>query len=158
MSVSFFTPGATYHTENCPWCRDGEPCSPWCEGTVEVSDCPEMNLSNSNARVLVNMLGLSGGEDKYGEIWGEIEPAEFPTVLRVIMTALSTEACSSVATETTVDIGATRVTNENGLDTISHGPRIVTMGHDSASWNRRIEQFRELLVFASEHNLSVSWE
>ena len=114
MSVTFHCPDAPRTEEVCEWCArarqdrddqsalDGEwvavdavlsdedwarvTCDPWCSGTRRVSTAPETNLANSNARGILDLIGL--GDDRCGCVATE----DIPDVLRRIMGAMNRDS------------------------------------------------------------------
>lgn len=168
MSVTFGCPEAPTERLPCPWCGEGgrwvdRPdmltpegrCDQWCDGTVEESVAPEVNLSNHNAGNILHLLGLFDPEGP----WGSLSVEEIPAVLQRCMVVLARETRRAHLVEDTFEEGGQRrlVVNEEGLPEIQTGCRVIHCGNTDEDTVRRIEALRDLLAWAHEHGLRVCW-
>lgn len=182
MSVTFHCPDAPRTEEVCEWCArarqdrddqsalDGEwiavdavlsdedwarvTCDPWCSGTRRVSTAPETNLANSNARGILDLIGL--GDDLCGCVASE----DIPDVLRRIMGAMNRDSSRApLITGMRDERGAPRIVTDpdTGLPTISRGCRVIFGGNTDAQTLRRLETVREVFLHAHQHGFRVAW-
>jgi hypothetical protein len=142
-----------------PGCEPGNRCG-YCEDGIErerVSDAPEINWANGNARPILSLLGLEA-DDLYGSLSVEAIPA----VRRTIMGLLNVESQRAPALREFEEFGGDEVrevTHEGNLATISvrRTCRCIVAGLDDAGVERRLRQCDALLAYAQEHSFEVSW-
>lgn len=137
-------------TIDCGFCKG--------KGTYqeEVSDAPEMNLSNVNAQALMSALGYEPG---YGY---SIKPEEVPAVKRKIMQLMNKEGELGQHTrdpeDSQKDFGMVRSTDpETGLDKIERkkGPRMIGAGIDIDYLKDKFERMMPILDYAQKHNQEI---
>ena len=123
---------------------------------VDKSDAPEYHLSNSNARLIMEVLGF---EDS--EAW-TISVDQLPLVRRRIIQLLNQPTEMDRHTRAPSDTqefrGMTRSKDpETGLDTISpdRGPRMIDFGVDVEYLKRRLENMLEVIDYAQRHGSEV---
>jgi hypothetical protein len=138
---------------------DTLPCG-YCKGKgthpEQVSDAPEMNLSNSNAMNLMSALG-------YGNEYGyTIKPEEIPAVKRRIMQLTNDSDKLGDYTkqggESQKDFGMVRDKDpETGLDRISHkkGPTMIEPTIDIEYLKDKFERMMPILDYAQKHNQEI---
>lgn len=101
----------------------------------EVSDAPEVNVSNVNARRILGMLGLDTDD-----LCGSADAALF---------------AERVAFAAVVHGG------DQGTDTIVYremrGATMVDCGREAGYTDMRLEQLRAVAVWAAEHGRRVTW-
>lgn len=133
---------------------DGK-CDRFCPGTEEVSEAPELNLSNDSALGILGLLGLPRQDG------GTVEAQEVPDVLRKVIRALNVEADRQGLVREGYDERAheARIERdaETGLPTISTGCRVVSFGTTDEQTVRQLTVLRELLVYAADRGLPVGW-
>ena len=136
-------------TLDCGYCKG--------KGTYQeqVSDAPEMNLSNSNAMNVMSALG-------YGEEYGyTIKPEEIPAVKRRIMQLTNSDeldAYTKQGGEEQKDFGMVRDTDpETGLDRISHkkGPTMISPDIDVGYLKDKFERMMPILDYAQKNNQEI---
>jgi hypothetical protein len=180
MSTTFFCPEAPKTRVQCEWCEkarlgewgenialDGEwaelstltedekarvRCDKYCQGFDEVSEAPEANFSEGNAADILKLLGVDWD---YG---GVIAPPEIPSLLRKIMVLTAKpEERAHLLREGSVE-GVTQVArNEEGLDCIRPGARIIDFGNTDEQTLDRLARLRSVLSAAAQANLEVHW-
>ena len=107
------------------------------EGWIETVDLwPSANFANTNARNILNLLGL---EDD-GYLCGSLEPLEAPAVLRSALRARNLERLREPAV----------IPHE------THG-RFIECGSSDAQVQRRLDSMIEILKFAVEHKERLTW-
>lgn len=123
-------------------CLAGARCG-YCEDGVSrewVTQAPEVNLSNNNAMLMLSMLNLPQEYD------GAIALEDAHKVLQRILYVLNVDHARHVAIrEPSIDLGAARC-------------RLVDFGNTDEQTMDRLERLRDLLVFAIQHQVDVSWE
>ena len=136
-------------TLDCGYCKG--------KGTYQeqVSDAPEMNLSNSNAMNVMSALG-------YGEEYGyTIKPEEIPAVKRRIMQLTNSDELDNYTKqggEEQKDFGMVRDKDpETGLDRISHkkGPTMISPDIDVGYLKDKFERMMPILDYAQKNNQEI---
>lgn len=169
MSMDIWVPDAprTKQRVECWYC-DGTGKDPMdrqyscslCDGekTIEkhVSEAPEYNLSNSNARMLMDLLGF----DIDNEAW-TISIEQLPDIRRRIMWLLNNPEALARGERAPSDTQAVRRERykdpETGLDAIRSvaGPRMIDLGIDVDYIKRRLNNMLEVIIWAQERGLEV---
>ena len=164
MSVTFVCPDAPRKEVPCEWCEryraespellvDGK-CDRYCRGVEQVSDAPEINLSNASAGDILDLLELGNP----AEPWGELAVEDIPVILQRIMRILArSESRKHLLAEGSVSQEPRMGINEDGLPAIELGPKVIYGGVADEQIVRRVTSIRTLLVWAAEHNHKVSW-
>jgi len=149
MSITFSSPASrvSYITQPCdfPGCREGDRCG-YCDDGIEqirVTEAPELNFSNGNAHIIINVLGLP--QDDPMDMWGKVPPELIPTV-RQRITYLRNSPLSLAP--------HTRETSDTQLPGQC---RIVCGGIDAQAILSRLERLDVLFAWAQEHNAEVCW-
>lgn len=159
MSTTFTIPNAPRRTVPCQFCQEdwaefpegnghGGKCDRFCTGTMEVSEAPEVNLSEGSAPGILALLGF-GPEDRS---YGSCEVAEFR---RRIMLArnidrshLEVEPCDHPGGHAGVKV----MTGEDGIPTIQRmGAMLVEFGNTDEQTMFRLNRLNRLAVWAQEH-------
>jgi len=167
MSVTFWCPEAPREYKRVPCdapsmgltCEPGDRCGYCDDGWMEekVTECPEVDLANANARQIVALLQMGDPNEEYGDLKVE----DIPSVLRRIMVVLAKDGEREHLVRETFDGRAhePRMMKdpETGMDRISCGPRVIDMGNTDAQTVRRVTNIRNLLTWAHEQGLDVSW-
>lgn len=159
MSMTFWcddAPRTTIPCRNCKLEQDyyGDPtrkCVGYCDGTEEVSEAPELKLANTNARNVLALLGLSTDD------YGDIPVADIPAVMQRLLTAINRESSRAHLVTETMETRTTRMTEVNGMSTISTGPRMIGVGNTDEQTLRRLRAAQKLLSWAVENGHPVSW-
>jgi hypothetical protein len=138
---------------------DTIPCE-YCHGKTytmeDESDAPELNLANSNMRIILQILGL----DPEGEGW-HIEPGEIPALKRRLMVMMNTDELDNYgreASDTQQDFGMVRTKDpETGLDKIERkkGARMIDMGLDKRGIIERLTRIMPIINYAQKHNMRI---
>jgi len=136
-------------------CTPEEPCG-YCDDGYQTrwfSDCPSVKLSNANTRDIGGLLGLGR------ETCGTIRHADIPAILRRIMVVKAKDSeRAHLVRESSDTRGPTRVVqDDNGVDRISTGPRMIDCGNQDAHTIARLNALQHLLVWAQERGYDVSW-
>lgn len=133
---------------------DGK-CDRYCPGTEEVSEAPELNLSNVSAYSILRLLGLPP------EDGGTIQAHEVPDVLRRVIRALNVDADRAGLVREGFDerAHAPRIEHDKttGLPTISTGCRSVSFGTTDEQTVRWLTVLQEILTYAADRELPVGW-
>jgi len=136
-------------TLDCGYCK-GKGLHP-----EEVSDAPEMNLSNSNAMNLMSALG-------YGKEYGyTIKPEEIPAIKRRIMELFNTDGLEDYTKKggaSQADLGMVRSKDpETGLDKIERkkGPTMIEPEIDIHYLKDKFVRMMPILNYAQEHNQEI---
>ena len=144
MSVTFWCPDAPSHKEDCAYC-DGSGACDVCDGSGEavVSDAPEVNFSNSNARDVLGLLEMPVplGSD----IYGTVKHADIPVVLRRIMFVAG------------VDRIRAPLVSSGYVEKGEQGCTMIVGGSTDEDTIRRVEKLRTLFSWAATHGYDVSW-
>ena len=149
MSVTFSVPTAkiSYQSTPCdfPGCVPGNRCG-YCDDGVEtqrVSEAPEANFANVNARALLVMLALP--TDDY--LCGAVEASVVPMVRATIFTTLNLRRLRAPADRETKTTRGSR-----GL-----GCTIIEAGNTDEDTMRRLMDLDAVFAWAEEHSTTVSW-
>lgn len=122
----------------------------------EISDAPELNVSNSNASVILKMLGI---EIDYA---GSISPNQIPDIKRRLMTLRSTDGLGQFTRDDEVSQSSRREVDtdpETGLDRIStkKGAKMYSIGLEPEQIEAYIERMAPILDYAQRNNLEIVW-
>src|SRR3989338_4558037 len=130
MSMTFWCPDASCKSVPCEFCADwlargwiaeGERCDKFCTGSTEVSEAPEVNMSNTSAAGVLFLLGFQGDECECGSCDG--------ATMRRLLLARNRDRSAFVAEPVLIPGGqaGTRVVEgEDGLATIQRmGPTFI---------------------------------
>ena len=136
-------------TIDCGFCKG--------KGTYqeEVSEAPEMNLSNANAQQVMSALGY---EPDYGYT---ITPADVPNVKRKIMQLTNSDELEQhtiPASDEQKDFGMVRSTDPlTQLQKIERkkGPRMIGGGVDVEYLRGKFERMMPILDYAQKHNQEI---
>lgn len=133
----------------------------FCKGAGEyedfVSDGPEMNLANRNARVLLNLLGLE--DDDAGTIWHK----ELPELRRHIVKVLNSDNIRKAAIEPFEKGGEITdkrsVKGDDGVTKIvtRRSPKMIDAGLSEQQIERYFKDVLEIIDFAQKNNYNVGW-
>jgi len=161
MSINFSAAGAPSRQVPCDFCkwavedgtdRDGR-CDATCPGTMTEYDSPIINMSGDNAWDLMPLMGLTPAE------YGSVEAAEVPNLLRRIIGLLNRESARQPLLREAGEEQGVRVTvnDETGLSTIEPMARLISLGNTDVQTVRRLENMRDLCVYAVDHGLPIAW-
>jgi hypothetical protein len=149
MSITFSSPASrvSYITQPCdfPGCCEENPCG-YCDGGIEqirVTEAPELNFNNGNARIIIAVLGLP--QDAPMDMWGKVAPELLPTIRQRIMYLRNRPLALAPHTRETSD------TQLPGQCRVIHG------GIDTQAILSRLERLDALFAWAQEHNTEVCW-
>jgi len=137
---------------------DTIPCG-YCKGKgtypEQVSDAPEMNLSNINAQNLMSALGY---EPNSGYT---IKPEEIPGIKRRIMQLQNSDELGDYTMKggaSQADLGMVRSKDpETGLDKIERkkGPTMIGPEIDISYLNDKFQRMMPILDYAQKHNQEI---
>ena len=169
MSITFTCFAAPRTTVPCEFCAKekvwadeagetvftndkGGHCSPWCDGTEEVSEAPEANFANGNARSLLNLLGFDS-EDLCGS-------ADGATLRQRIFKARNADRSSLVEAPYHQKGGhaGVEVTHEGNVARVQRmGAAVAYFGNTDEQTLRRLANLESIAVWAQDRNLEISW-
>jgi len=155
ITFTVYTPPSP---QPCYLCKGDDPNCRVCKGrgTVEladlVPDAPEMNLSNANAMAIMRLAGFPVD---YG---GGIDNRDIPRHLRSITRVLNdARARATEVREDVEDRGPVRVVDQEGVPTITRGPKVYDFGRDDEYLVLRLQKLAEILKYAMETGNDVGW-
>jgi hypothetical protein len=143
MSVTFYSECTKTQRTPCDFLgeRHEEICGLDCDGTQVVPVAPEFNLTNTNARAILWLTGLS--TDEY--LYGELACSEIPRMLQRIMVLLATPGALTAAVR------------ETEVEVAESGARLIRFGIDEDYLIDRLERLRALLVYSSKEGVGIHW-
>ena len=152
MSVTFWAPDApTVKVKPYP---DEEP-----DYVEERSTLPEVNLSNSNAREMLRLIGLDSEE-----LCGSMQPDEFGSVIVKLQRLLNSEEARAPALKDSVELERSfgvRVASGgyggNVVEVGYTGPRVFDGGRTDEYVKRRARDLLDLFVQARQGNYQACW-
>lgn len=165
MSITFWYPEAPTKRIPCRYCADpeapfphgnglGGKCDFHCNGFEEVSEAPEVNLSNMNARGILSLLGW----DVQGDIWGgSCSGAE---MRQRILKARNMDRSHLVEEPYEIPGGnvGVKVEHDGNVAHVQHmGAQVVSGGNTDEQTLRRLDSLETLAIYAQEHGFKVSW-
>lgn len=121
------------------------------------SDAPEMNLSNENAGMVFNLLGM---EYDYA---GEIPANKVSDYLRRLLKAKNKpneiERHTKPTTSSQEDRGMKVSRDSDNVTNISRnrGPMMHNIGRNNSYVTRAIDELIKIFKYAAENNFAVSW-
>ena len=117
-----------------------------------VSDAPEMNVSNSNAFKIIDMLGL---EQDYS---GHIDNKDLPALMRKLIQLKNSDPSkyAEPGSQSGGEIGTYK--DEEGMDRIGRkGPMIYNMGTTDNQVKQYIDQLIKIVKFAQDNDADFGW-
>lgn len=149
MSITFSSPAShvSYITKPCdfPGCCETNRCG-YCDGGEEqfrVTEAPELNFNNGNARIIINVLGLP--QDDPMDMWGKVPSELIPAIRQRIMYLRNRPLALAPYTRETSD---TQLPGQC---------RVILGGIDPVAILSRLERLDTLLTWAQEHNAPITW-
>ena len=126
-----------------------------CHGTgkteEEVSDAPELNVSNANGYAIQEMLGLD--PDYSGTIYNK----DLPQIMRRLI-ELKNKGSSEYTQEPSVSRGPMRKSKDDqGITKISPGATSHDFGRSQGQVDRYIDELIKMVQFAQKNNAHISW-
>jgi hypothetical protein len=126
------------------------------KGTREewASDAPELNVSNSNAFAILDMLGIN--DPDYS---GKIDNKDLPDIMRKLI-ILKNKGSEEYTEPGSISGGNMQKYKDpqTGLDKIGRrGPMMYNMGRSSSQVERYIDKLIEIIKFAQQNNASLGW-
>jgi|TARA_R110000782_G_C14811087_1_gene412766 hypothetical protein len=128
----------------------------YCEGKGKrdefVSDAPEMNVSNSNAFKIIDMLGL---EQDYA---GSIENKDLPALMRKLIQLKNSDRSqyAEPGSQSGGKIGTYK--DQAGMDTIGRkGPMLYNMGTTDDQVTAYVDQLIKIIKFAQDNDADFGW-
>jgi len=139
--------------DKCPYCK-----GKGYDGMTTVSDAPEMNLANSNARSILNILGLDADEN----LMGEIKNSDIGNIKQRIMKIINSDNSTSEVERSPSDIQQTSTTvgkDEHGLSQIQRqqGPHMVDYGLSGDDIKKRLKYLITVLDYAQKNNYNITY-
>lgn len=119
-----------------------------------VSDAPELNVSNSNAFAIQQMLGID--DPDYA---GHIDNKDLPDIIRrlIMLKNQGSEEYTEPGSITGNKMQRYK-DPETGLDRIGRqGPMMYHMGRSSSQVERYIDKLLEIIKFAQQNNADLGW-
>lgn len=119
------------HEGSCAECAF---CPPFAEVVTDVDDIPDVNVSNTNARMILSIAGLDEEE-----LWGSMDADEF---LGYIMVSLAEERDRSPVAPVTLP---------------GQGPTVLECGLPAGYTEQRLGELADLAVQAKNKGRRVIW-
>ena len=127
-----------------------------CNGSGEledfVSDAPELNVSNSNAAAILDMLGL---EFDYSGIVTHDKLQDLMT--RLIKLKNSDKQQHTQEPTTNFGQRRTSVDPKTGLTTIGRGPTVHDSGRSHSQVERYVDTLMDMVKFAIKNDAALGW-
>jgi hypothetical protein len=128
----------------------------YCEGKGKrdefVSDAPEMNVSNSNAFKIIDMLGL---EQDYA---GSIENKDLPALMRKLIQLKNSDRSQYAEPGSQSGGKMTTSTDAEGMSTIGRsGPTMYNMGTTDSQITQYVDQLIKIIKFAQDNDADFGW-
>jgi hypothetical protein len=127
----------------------------YCHGTGKeeknVSDAPELNVSNSNGFAIQRMLGLN---PEYG---GIILHADLPKFIRQLIKLKNTNTNDYVVEPSYTTGPMRKIGTDKNVTSIGSGPHMYDGGRSQDQINRYIDKLLEIFKFAHDNGDSVGW-
>ena len=130
-----------------------------CNGSGEIEEWvhagSELNVANSNAAAIVNMLGGPSEGDDWCGVWTK---EDLPKIRRQLILLKNKGSAQHVEEpyEAPRKMGVSK--DENGLDRIApQGPRMVYGGRSQEQIDRYIDRLLAIIDFAQKNDAVVSW-
>lgn len=136
-----------YHSGECGMC-DGKK-----EVTKYVTPYKSLNVSNSNAQEILNMLDQEM-DDEWCGAW---EEKELPVIRRKLIAIKNKDSSKYVIPSSDTQGKARAVKDENGQSRISRGPRVIDGGVSSSQINHYVDTLLALIDFAQKNKAVVTW-
>jgi len=126
----------------------------YCNGTGKIKEFvtpfKELNVSNANARLILNMLEIDNDE-----LIGGIKHEELPELKRKLI-KLKNINTRKYTRDTVTDKGSVRVSkDEHGLSKISRGPTMIDVGVGQEQITHYIDTLLDLVDFAQKNNAAI---
>ncbi len=126
------------------------------ESEQELSDVPELNVANDNARIVVDMMGLEFDHS------GEIKPEQIPVIKRRLL-KIKNQGGDAYTRDDEYDDGDRGMQrtkdSETGVTTISRkkGLKMYGQGVDTEKVMRYVDEMLKVLDYAQKKNSEISW-
>ena len=164
MSITFYCPLGSSVKKPCSFCemedvdfpdgnKYGGRCDALCDGFQMVPEAPEVNFSNYNARNLLQLMGISGGELEHGQM----TPGKFR---QHILRARNSDRGSLVEAPVSLPGGhqPSRIITEDGQSRIaSMGAAYVYTGNTDEKTLERLDRLETLALWAQKRGYGISW-
>lgn len=131
------------------WGDDTEYRCMYCDGKGKVKQtkslAPELNVSNANAHVVLNILGIHNYDD---ELMGHIPQTKFPELQRRLLLLKNKIGKSGQFTRPTIQHKQ------------SKGPTMIDVGLSNEQIKHYIEKLQEIIKFAQDthsDNIYLTW-
>jgi len=146
MSVTFFAPDAP--TRKVTPYPESDP-----DYEIDESELPKLNLSNSNAGVLLDLLDIPLAP-AYS---GCIEVHEMDALIAKLLIIGNKDSARSRVLRDFTSSQDTRVEQVNGLTTIGKGPKVIDCGLSDTQVQRYTQTLLSLLTQAKQQGYRVFW-
>lgn len=128
------------------------PCQ-YCDGkktyTKSVASCPELNVANRNATVILDMLGI---EADYA---GWIDPKDIPDLRRRLIKLKNGGSDQhTIAPSTSKSI---RADTSGEIARITSGPTMIDSGVPQEQIDLYVDKILEIMDWAQKNGTGVSW-
>jgi len=128
----------------------------YCEGKGKrdefVSDSPEMNVSNTNAFKIIDMLGLEEGYS------GSILNKDLPALMRKLIQLKNSDRSQYAEPGSQSGGEMTKGKDDAGMDTIRRsGPTMYNMGTTDDQVTGYVDQLIKIVKFAQQNNADFGW-
>ena len=133
----------------------------WCKGTGKEtetsSEAPELNVSNRNAGIILDMLGI-----QY-EYAGDISPEQIPDLKkRLIKIKNQSDGMSKHTKDTKTsqkDLGMKRSTDDDGVTRIEpqKGAKMIDVGVSDEQVDRYYNAIMGILDYAQKNKMEIVW-
>jgi len=160
MSITFGCPQAPVHNQvqacDFPGCVEGARCGYCKDGfdIARVSEAPECNFANSNARDILRILC----EDT-NDMCGSWDVEHLPTIKHLLMQTKNRESTRQhLVREPSMSQAVRAIAGEKGdVGKIEMGCKVIDCGNTDEQTIRRLEDLEELVTYAHYHKWEVTW-
>ena len=127
-----------------------------CDGSGEIKEWKtpyeKLNVTNANARLILDMLGTQHDDNLIG-VW---EKKDLPLIRRKLI-VLKNKGTSQYVQDPSKVQGSTHVTKDDGISKIGRGPTIYHGGHSQNQINQYIDTLLHIIDFAQKNDAVVTW-
>jgi hypothetical protein len=135
-----------FNDEQCDICYGKGKREEW------VSDAPELNVSNSNAFAIFDMLGMEGD---YSGIW---KNEQLPMIMKKLIRLKNGDPDQHTQDPST-ERGKMRksVDPDTGMTSIGRGPTMHDMGRSRSQVEHYVDSLMAMIQYAQKHNAAIGW-
>jgi len=149
--------------EQCPYCNgtgketygDNSYVCDYCNGKGKVietvSDAPELNVSNANGRVVLEMLGVEP------ESSGAIDNKDLPQIMRRLIMLKNKTGQEYTRPPSVTRSDRSTWSDDQGMTHIGRGPEMHDYGLSQQQLDKYVDRLIKLVQFAQKNNASLGW-